>query len=180
MTATTSALKELRVKQQHDNQSLSKCQERLKLVSQALEEFKKGAEKDRAKVEELEIVNSNLSKRLEEVESENAKNFKALGALELESKVIQEDKSLLQKKLAKLAHLSSSAGVKSEHAEEMAAYKKMLTCTVCDVNQKETIIVSCNHMFCRECINKNIKARNRSCPSCKKRFGENDVHSIYF
>jgi E3 ubiquitin-protein ligase BRE1 len=180
VSTTSIALKELRLKQQQETQVLNKCKERLKLVSDEAVQYKEAVKIDQEKVIELEAVNKNLSSDLSKVESENAKNFKALNALDLEFKVMQEDKVLLQKKLAKLAGSSGSSSSKSEYEEQIAAYQKMLACTVCDVNQKETIIVSCNHMFCKECINKNIKNRNRRCPSCKKMFGENDVHTIFF
>jgi len=89
---------------------------------------------------ELDAVNKNLSSELLRVESENAKNFKALNTLKLEFDVLLEDKSLLQKKVSKLAVSGgSSLSSKSEYEEQISTYQKMLACTVCDVNQKDVL-----------------------------------------
>jgi E3 ubiquitin-protein ligase BRE1 len=34
-------------------------------------------------------------------------------------------------------------------------------------------------MFCRECVQENLKVRSRKCPACGKGFGQDDVHDIY-
>jgi E3 ubiquitin-protein ligase BRE1 len=146
-----------------------------KLQAEAVAKYKESALKDREKFVELEDVNKRFEKRLREIEAENSKNFKELGALKRELQIANEDRALLQKRLTRLGSSASAT-----YEEELLAYKKMLRCSVCDDRPKSAIITTCCHLFCRECINLNLKSRNRKCPGCKKMFGENDVHSVYF
>lgn len=39
-------------------------------------------------------------------------------------------------------------------------------CSICQENSCNTVKTDCNHHFCQECIEKNIKI-NRNCPLCK-------------
>lgn len=63
---------------------------------------------------------------------------------------------------------------------ELKDLQKIVNCSVCQDRQKSVIISKCYHMFCKECIDSNLKARNRKCPSCKKMFGQDDVKSVWF
>eukprot|EP00466_Bigelowiella_natans_P016988 jgi/Bigna1/65885/fgenesh1_kg.144_\ len=58
-------------------------------------------------------------------------------------------------------------------------YRKKLKCPLCSDGEKGVIILRCQHMFCRECIEKNLKVRNRNCPACNISFSKNDVRSIF-
>jgi len=62
---------------------------------------------------------------------------------------------------------------------QLKKYKAKLLCSVCNTNEKDTIL-PCNHMFCRECINKNIESRQRQCPMDRKKIGHSDVKAIYW
>lgn len=55
----------------------------------------------------------------------------------------------------------------------------MLKCSVCHDNFKNCVVTKCWHLFCKDCVQKNLKARNRKCPICKKGFGADDVHDVY-
>ena len=37
--------------------------------------------------------------------------------------------------------------------------KGRLACPVCNTRDKQVILVRCRHMFCRQCVDKNIKVR---------------------
>ena len=39
-----------------------------------------------------------------------------------------------------------------------------IKCSVCHVRPKSAIITKCCHMFCRECVDSNLKTRLRKCP----------------
>ncbi|KAG5187981.1 hypothetical protein JKP88DRAFT_262346 [Tribonema minus] len=64
-------------------------------------------------------------------------------------------------------------------AEEAQELRKALRCSVCSSRQKDCVLTKCYHMFCRQCVDENLRARNRKCPACGKVFGADDVHSIY-
>ena len=55
----------------------------------------------------------------------------------------------------------------------------MTTCPVCNEKEKNVVIAKCFHVFCKECIQSTLTARNRRCPQCAKPFSDHDVHDIY-
>jgi E3 ubiquitin-protein ligase BRE1 len=58
-------------------------------------------------------------------------------------------------------------------------YKRMLTCQVCCTKHKDTCISRCGHAFCKDCVADMVRVRNRKCPACGLKFGENDTHELY-
>jgi E3 ubiquitin-protein ligase BRE1 len=56
----------------------------------------------------------------------------------------------------------------------------MLRCSVCKDRFKSVAIKKCFHLFCKECIDENLRNRSRKCPACGERFGQDDVTPIYF
>ncbi|KAJ8571326.1 hypothetical protein ON010_g5510 [Phytophthora cinnamomi] len=62
---------------------------------------------------------------------------------------------------------------------ELRDLQKLVNCSVCQDRRKDVIISKCFHMFCKECIENNLKSRNRKCPTCKKMFGHDDVKSVW-
>jgi E3 ubiquitin-protein ligase BRE1 len=56
----------------------------------------------------------------------------------------------------------------------------MLRCSVCRDRFKNVAITRCFHLFCKECIDENLRNRHRKCPACGEKFGQDDVKTIYF
>lgn len=63
--------------------------------------------------------------------------------------------------------------------EENDTMRRRLLCGVCNERFKDQMLVKCGHMFCQECIEKNVKARNRKCPHCKTQFDQKDTRKAY-
>lgn len=63
--------------------------------------------------------------------------------------------------------------------EEVERYKKVLRCSLCDTNIKNSVISRCMHTFCDSCLGDRLKARQRKCPSCQVEFNSNDIKKIY-
>lgn len=63
---------------------------------------------------------------------------------------------------------------------ELRDLQKLVNCSVCQDRRKDVIISKCFHMFCKECVENNLKSRNRKCPTCKKMFGQDDVKAVWF
>lgn len=78
------------------------------------------------------------------------------------------------------ANGSSGGSLSDLERFELQDLQKMLKCSVCQDRHKDVIISKCFHMFCKECIDSNLKARNRKCPTCKKMFGQDDVKNVWF
>uniref|UniRef100_A0A914YX96 E3 ubiquitin protein ligase n=1 Tax=Panagrolaimus superbus TaxID=310955 RepID=A0A914YX96_9BILA len=62
---------------------------------------------------------------------------------------------------------------------ETQRLKDCLTCSNCLQREKSAIITKCCHIFCLQCIENLVRARNRKCPKCKIGFGQNDYRKIY-
>ena len=65
-------------------------------------------------------------------------------------------------------------------SEEIAAYKTLLNCQVCNSRQKAQLVAKCGHMFCSPCVRANLETRLRKCPACGKGFGAEDVRPVFF
>lgn len=75
---------------------------------------------------------------------------------------------------------SSSAAPASVDKDMLDMTLSMLRCYVCRDRFKNTVITRCYHLFCKECIDENLKSRNRKCPACGEKFGQDDVRTVYF
>lgn len=75
---------------------------------------------------------------------------------------------------------SSNNGMTANDREMLDITLGMLRCSVCHDRFKEVTIARCFHMFCRHCIDENLRNRHRKCPACGEKFGQDDVKTIYF
>lgn len=62
---------------------------------------------------------------------------------------------------------------------QVKVLKSRLACNVCNERDKQVILTRCRHMFCRQCVDKNIKNRSRKCPGCGQRFDMKDVGDVW-
>jgi E3 ubiquitin-protein ligase BRE1 len=53
--------------------------------------------------------------------------------------------------------------------------QNLVICSVCRINFKNTILKTCGHVFCNECVDNRITNRMRKCPSCSKSFDKSDA-----
>jgi hypothetical protein len=93
----------------------------------------------------------------------------------------------LEKRLAALRASASSSGGDANNSGltdlerfELQDLRKQLKCSVCQDRHKDVIISKCSHLFCKECIDSNLRSRNRKCPTCKKMYGQDDVKNVWF
>lgn len=75
---------------------------------------------------------------------------------------------------------SGSGGGGGVDREMLDMTLNMLRCFVCRERFKNAVITRCYHLFCSECIDRNLKNRNRKCPACGEKFGSDDVKTVYF
>ena len=74
----------------------------------------------------------------------------------------------------------NSTGENSVDKDMLDMTLNMLRCFVCRDRFKSVVITKCYHMFCSECMEANLKTRNRKCPACGEKFGQDDVKTVYF
>ena len=56
----------------------------------------------------------------------------------------------------------------------------MMKCKVCNMRRKDIVLAKCYHMFCRECITKNLHMRQRLCPTCRHKFTGDDIKPLWW
>ncbi|KAJ5376391.1 hypothetical protein N7509_013277 [Penicillium cosmopolitanum] len=59
-------------------------------------------------------------------------------------------------------------------SSEYEMLRSLALCTVCRRNFKNTVIKTCGHVFCKDCVEERLTSRSRKCPNCNKSFGSND------
>mmetsp|Transcript_6260 Transcript_6260/g.10867 ORF Transcript_6260/g.10867 Transcript_6260/m.10867 type:complete len:1006 (+) Transcript_6260:325-3342(+) len=108
---------------------------------------------------------------------------------EKEKKVMMEELAVAKKEAKESAMKAASATGNSDTSssaftmEQMTTQVKYLSgrinCPVCNVREKNCILLRCRHMFCQSCVDVNIKNRSRKCPACAQRFDTKDVAEIW-
>lgn len=94
---------------------------------------------------------------------------------EQKSKVVKKEKNGSSN-----SNSSNSGHLNHEDAAMLEMTLGMLRCSVCKDRFKEVALTRCFHLFCKECIEENLRNRHRKCPACGDKFGQDDVKSIFF
>ena len=101
--------------------------------------------------------------RCDELVSEsNKKEEEKKHMMESLAVVKKEAMESAKKAVSATAGITSQSGVKSEFTmDQMTSQVKYLSdrinCPVCNCREKKCILLRCKHMFCRNCIDENIK-----------------------
>ncbi|KAA8496524.1 E3 ubiquitin-protein ligase BRE1-like 1 [Porphyridium purpureum] len=66
-----------------------------------------------------------------------------------------------------------------ERDYQISELRRKLKCSINADQDKEVVIVRCGHLFSRRCVDDLIASRNRKCPACHEKFGQDDVRSIF-
>lgn len=94
-----------------------------------------------------------------------------------ERKKLDEEMMELNRTVEKLTSETGEAAIQKLQ-EEIKDCKGILKCGVCFDRPKEVVIVKCFHLFCNQCIQRNLEIRHRKCPGCGTAFGQNDVRFV--
>lgn len=122
--------------------------------------------------------------RCEELASESTKLQEEKHKM-MESLAIAKKESAEALKLSeRLANQSGGGGMVSGFTAEqlntqVSVLKSRLACPVCNHRDKKCILLRCRHMFCKQCVDENIKNRSRKCPACGSRFDTKDVADVW-
>ena len=126
---------------------------------QVLENSKQSVQSLSTELEQSKAKNNQLLQDLEKKETECHKQTLSIKKLESEK----------QRFLEKEKTLTASSSTDTS-----------FRCSQCNENDIDTVISRCFHCFCKTCLDKNIKIRNRKCPRCGMRYDPNDVKTLYF
>jgi E3 ubiquitin-protein ligase BRE1 len=124
----------------------------------------------RARCDEL-VSESNVK------EDERKRVYESLAVVKRESEVA------IMKAAASSNGISSGnigGGTASEGLNAQVKYlSNKVHCPVCNVRDKNCILLRCRHMFCHQCVDVTVKNRSRKCPACAQRFDMKDVAEIW-
>ncbi|KAL9270086.1 E3 ubiquitin-protein ligase BRE1-like 2-like protein [Drosera capensis] len=90
---------------------------------------------------------------------------------------IEEELKEWNEKVTELIAESGEAAIQKLQ-EEIKDCKTILKCSVCFDRPKDVVIVKCFHLFCNQCIQRNLEIRHRKCPGCGTPFGQSDVRFV--
>lgn len=126
--------------------------------------------------------NQELLDRCNDLTNSNMNERKVRMDLQKElSKIVKTNKKTAAATSADSSSGGSSASKGSKEESDMLDMAlNMLRCSVCKDRFKAVAITRCYHLFCKECIEENLKNRLRKCPACGEKFGQDDVTTIYF
>lgn len=102
-----------------------------------------------------------------------------LDVVSFERRRTEEELESTRRKASLLKSEIEGSSVVQKLLKELAEYKEILTCGICQESPKEVVITKCYHLFCNPCIQRIIESRHRKCPICATSFGANDVKPIY-
>ncbi|KAI5296201.1 E3 ubiquitin-protein ligase bre1 [Ascosphaera acerosa] len=74
--------------------------------------------------------------------------------------------------------LRASRSSSRDQSTEAEMLRTLAVCTVCRQNFKNTVIKTCGHVFCQDCVEERLTSRSRKCPNCNRSFGNNDYMRI--
>ncbi|KAJ5734754.1 hypothetical protein N7533_013157 [Penicillium manginii] len=150
-----------------------------KQVSETKESLNSTLEKHRAiqqQLTERDIVADGLKNQIVELKTLSTSKDSALGEkssalrqAEIEIAGLKQTLSDTKKSLENWK--GKSLGNSSSEYEML---RTLALCTVCRRNFKNTVIKTCGHVFCKDCVEERLTSRSRKCPNCNKSFGSND------
>ncbi|XP_077240995.1 histone mono-ubiquitination 2 isoform X2 [Tasmannia lanceolata] len=129
---------------------------------------------------ELRWLRSAVDSSEKEFEENQQKAVEIQAELEnerMENKKLEEELMELNGKVAEMSSQSREAAMQKIQ-DEIKECKAILKCGVCFDNPKEVVITKCYHLFCNQCIQRNLEIRHRKCPGCGTAFGQNDVRAV--
>jgi E3 ubiquitin-protein ligase BRE1 len=120
---------------------------------------------------DLEI--GRLNKQVAELKQLLAAKDSEMGQKSARCDAAEAEKSQTQSMLESTRRDLEKWKSKSGQSDVYENLHAMLFCH-CKKNMKDTIITTCGHAMCSECVQERVKSRSRKCPRCSKSFGSND------
>ncbi|KAI9768428.1 MAG: E3 ubiquitin-protein ligase bre1 [Geoglossum simile] len=143
-------------------------------LSTANRTLQQRAKEDSIAVEGLRSQVSVLTEALKSKDASLSSTSKACRSAEIEIEKLRT--RLEEAKKSVDVWKGRSMGKENEEYEMLRA---LALCNVCRSRFKNTVIKSCGHIFCKECVDERISSRSRKCPTCGKSFPTNDHMAVH-
>jgi E3 ubiquitin-protein ligase BRE1 len=165
------------------------------LSKSLIEKLEKQTTEMRSQMDELSIQHRQLQQKVSEsaITSEGhisqiaelKKHLEAKDATCLAAKQAQRESETERESLsAQVAGLKKQVQTwkkksTGDQTSETATMEQMIQCQICKSRFKNTVIKTCGHLFCDQCVQDRLTNRARKCPNCGKAFGSNDTMRVH-
>ncbi|PSN71178.1 BRE1-domain-containing protein [Corynespora cassiicola Philippines] len=189
-------LRVLRAQAAKSTEIVAQLKEADSLSRSLVEKAEKQCAEMRAQMEELSIQHRALQQKFSESTitsqgyaaqlTELKKVLETKDASCLAAKHAQRDSEAERDKLAaQVKGLEKQVNIWKEksfgnQSQDSALMQTMLQCQICKSEMKDTVIKTCGHLFCSNCVQDRLTNRARKCPNCAKAFGTNDIMRVHF
>lgn len=191
----------LSIKKHQKNHNVDLEEENTKLVGEIINQKKRFIEELRKLKEGFDSEYRAKKQKIDEESKENAKNDNekynstcnmtiiadlkmqienALTAFEERKHAALYHKRNAIKYLAQIENLNKKIReYENIDKNDIENLRKLLRCAACDKNYKDSALLRCMHVFCKECIDERVRTRQRNCPTCGENFCMAEVKKIY-
>ncbi|RMZ82753.1 hypothetical protein DV738_g1541, partial [Chaetothyriales sp. CBS 135597] len=125
---------------------------------------------------ELEL--GRLSSQVNELKQQLASKDSHLATVSSSCRAAETEVAELQATLKDTRRSLESWKSKSGQSEMHESLRQLAYCNICKKSLKDTVIKTCGHTFCHDCVDERLTSRSRKCPNCGKSFGANDHMKI--
>jgi E3 ubiquitin-protein ligase BRE1 len=119
---------------------------------------------------EITRLNTQVTELKNQSSAKDAKLSSASSACRAAELEVEELKSSLKDTRRQLESWKSKSG----QSEQYEMLRTIAYCNVCKRNLKNTVIKTCGHTFCEDCVAERLTLRARKCPNCNRAFGASD------
>ncbi|KAJ5092348.1 E3 ubiquitin-protein ligase bre1 [Penicillium alfredii] len=177
---TSEIVSQLKDSEANTRSLLSNMEKQLNENKEALNIAIKKQHDTQQQLTEVNIMADGLKNQAFELKALSVSKDTALGntasALrQAETEVVGLKQSLADSQKNLETWRSKSLGNSSSEYEML---RTLALCTVCRRNFKNTVIKTCGHVLCKDCVEERLTSRSRKCPNCNRSFGSNDYMHI--
>ncbi|KAF1948710.1 BRE1-domain-containing protein [Byssothecium circinans] len=191
----TLQLKALREQASKGTEVVAQLKEADSLSRSLVDKLEKQTAEMRAQMEDLAVQHRQLQQRTNENAilteghvsqiAELKKIVETKDAVSLAAKKAQREAEVERDKVAaqidgldkQVDHWRQKS--QGKQSDQAALMETMLQCQICKNKIKDTVIKTCGHVFCDQCIQDRLTNRARKCPNCGKAFGNSDIMRIH-
>lgn len=153
---------------------------------QAASEFRQTAQNASTTIGLMRKEMAKKNEIVADMEKKLSGKAKEQSELEKLLQTTKEEKLSQGKRLERMKQKQRSYRSNEVLEKQIDLLDEKIKCSTCSKRNKSVIIAKgtperqCYHMFCKECVDDQIRNRNRRCAKCRLMFGAKDIRSITF
>ncbi|VDO91957.1 unnamed protein product [Soboliphyme baturini] len=156
----------------------SSSEKELSLSYKALEEGRKKSMELAQLVVDLKFQVEKLNCKIVDAKQKLRIKTAALEEEAFKTHRVENEISVLRRKLEGMRETEMKEITDEFLVEKVRSLKKMLECPGCKVRRKDSVLVTCFHIFCHSCLKVRSKGRHQKCLTCGRPYEAKDVKRI--